>query len=225
MALKYKLNSPFFYVNSKAYLYGEKLLNFSKNADKIARKYDIQIIISPQPADLRLLSSNTENLLIFAQHIDPINKGRGHGLILPEAIKEAGADGVVLNHGEYQLKFSHISKSIKIAESLNLLTLVAGESLAELAALAKLNPDIILAEPSELIGSGKRSSQNYIRDSVKTVKEINPEIKVMHGAGISSGEDVKNIINSGSDAAGAASGIFESTTPIKVLEEFISAMK
>lgn len=225
MQLKNKLNSPFFYANPKAYLYGENLFNFAKQADKIAGKYNIQIILSPQPTDIRLIAINTDNLLIFAQHIDPINKGRGHGLILPEAIKEAGAVGTVLNHGEYQLKFSHISKSIKRAKNLNLLTLVAGESLAELAALARLNPDIILAEPSELIGSGERSSQEYVKDSIETVKEINPEIKVMHGAGISSGEDVKDIIDLGSDAAGAASGIYEANTPIKVLEEFISAIK
>lgn len=225
MKLKNKLKSPFFYANPKAYLYGKDLFEFAKKADEISANYGIQIIISPQQADIRLIANNTKNLLIFAQHIDPINQGRGHGLILPESIKEAGAVGTVLNHGEFQLKFSHISKSIKKAKNLNLMTLVAGESLDELAALARLNPDIILAEPSELIGSGERSSQEYVKDSIRTVKEINSEIKVMHGAGISSGEDIKDIIISGSDAAGAASGIFESNTPIKVLEEFISAMK
>ncbi|MFW6382174.1 MAG: triose-phosphate isomerase [Bacillota bacterium] len=225
MGLRNKLNSPFFYVNSKAYLYGEKLLAFAKKADKLAVKYDIQIIISPQPVDLRLIASNTENLLVFAQNIDPIKEGRGHGLILPAAIKAAGAIGVILNHGEYQLKLSHISKSIEIAKNLNLLTLAAGESLTELAALAKLNPDIILAERSELIGSGKRSSQDYIKNSIEVVKEINPKIMVMQGAGVSTAEDVKSIINTGADAVGAASGIFQSDNPINVLENLISAMK
>lgn len=225
MKLKNKLNSPFFYINSKAYLYGEKLLEFAKRADKISAKHDIQIIISPQPVDLRLISNNTENLLVFAQNIDPISEGRGHGLILPQAVQAAGAEGVILNHSEYQLKLSHISKTIKIAKSLNLLTLVAGESLEELAALAKLNPDVILAEKSDLIGTGTRSNENYVKDSIKIVKEINPKIKIMQGAGISTGKDVKDILNSGADAAGAASGIFESDNPINVLKDLILAMK
>jgi len=220
-----KLNSPFFYANPKAYLYGKRLLTFAKKADRLAVKYNTQIILSPQPTDIRLIATNTENLLIFAQNIDPVSKGRDHGLILPEAVKEAGARGVIINHGEYQLKLFHISKSVKIAKSLNLLTLVAGESLAELAALAQLNPDIILAEKKELIGSGKISSQNYIKDSINTVKEINPKIMVMQGAGISTGDDVKGIIRAGADAAGAASSIFQSDNPIFVLENLISPMK
>ena len=224
MESEYKLNSPFFYVNPKAYVFGKELLKFAKEADKISARYDIQIILSPQPTDIRLISNNTNHLLIFAQHIDPLNKGRGHGLILPEAVKEAGAQGVVLNHGEYQLKFSQISKAINIAKNLKLLTLVAGESLSELAALSRLAPDIILAEPSELIGTGKRSDENYIKKSIKIIKDIDLEIKVMHGAGISSGEDVKDIISLGSDGAGAASGIFESDNPIRVLEELIYAI-
>ncbi|MFN2363072.1 MAG: hypothetical protein ABR596_02150 [Halarsenatibacteraceae bacterium] len=40
-----------------------------------------------------------------------------------------------------------------------------------------------------------------------------------------SGKDVKDVLNTGADAAGAASGIFQSDQPIIVLEDLISAMK
>ena len=85
-----KIKPPFFEIGPKAFLFGEEMLKLAKIADEASKKYDVRIIITPQYTDLRLLAQETENLLVFAQHMDPLPIGRGLGSVLPEAIKATG---------------------------------------------------------------------------------------------------------------------------------------
>ncbi|HBV51811.1 MAG TPA: triose-phosphate isomerase, partial [Clostridiales bacterium] len=78
-------------------------LRLAKEIDRIAVKYDVDIIVTPQYTDIRLLAENTERILVFAQHMDCLPIGRGLGSVLPEAVKAAGAKGVMLNHAEKPL--------------------------------------------------------------------------------------------------------------------------
>ncbi|MFN2198849.1 MAG: triose-phosphate isomerase, partial [Anaerolineales bacterium] len=74
-----KLTPPFFEIGPKAYLYGEGVLNLAKFADELCVKYNVQIIFTPQYVDIPLLARETENLLIFAQHMDALKIGPGIG--------------------------------------------------------------------------------------------------------------------------------------------------
>ncbi len=91
---------PFFEVGPKAHMYGEALLDLAKHADALSGKYAVQVILTPQALDIRLLASQMRHVLIFAQHMDALHAGRGIGSVLPEAVKAAGAAGVLLNHVE-----------------------------------------------------------------------------------------------------------------------------
>ena len=70
-----------------------------------------------------------------------------------------------------------------------------------------LGPNIIVAEPTELIGTGKTSDMDYVKASIEAVKSIDPEIMVLQGAGISNGNDVYNVIFAGAEATGSSSGV------------------
>ena len=82
-----KIKPPFFEIGPKAYLYGDEMLRLAKEIDRIAVKYDVDIIVTPQYTDIRLLAENTERILVFAQHMDCLPIGRGLGSVLPEAVK------------------------------------------------------------------------------------------------------------------------------------------
>ena len=99
----FKIKPPFFEIGPKAYLYGEEMLKLAKVIDKVAMKYDVDVIVTPQYTDISLLANNTERILVFAQHMDYLPVGRGLGSVLPEAVKAAGAVGVMLNHAEKPL--------------------------------------------------------------------------------------------------------------------------
>ena len=65
-----KIKPPFFEIGPKAYLYGDEMLRLAKEIDRIAMKYDVDIIVTPQYTDIQLLAANTERILVFAQHMD-----------------------------------------------------------------------------------------------------------------------------------------------------------
>jgi triosephosphate isomerase len=218
---------PFFEFGPKAYLYGREIIALAKHADKISQKYSVQIIITPQYVDIPILAAETEHVLIFAQHMDSLEIGRGVGSVLPEAIKAAGAVGVLLNHAEKQLPIEEIERTIKRADEVELGTMVCANSLENVAAIAHLNPNIVLAETPELIGTGKReaSDQLAIPEINEIVWNINPKIRVLHGAGISNGRDVYEIVMAGAQGTGSTSGIIRASDPFAMFEEMISSVR
>lgn len=220
-----EIKPPFFEIGPKAYLFGEEMLKLAKAADEAAKKYDVQIILTPQYTDIRLLVEETKNVLVFAQHIDPIPIGRGLGSVLPEAIKAAGAHGVMLNHAEKPMTISDLYKAIKRADEVGLLSIVCADTIEEAKAIAHFSPNIIVAEPTELIGTGKPSDKKYIKETISAIKKINPKIQVLQGAGISNGTDVYNVIRAGAEATGTTSGIMKAENPEGMLEEMIKAVR
>ena len=219
------IKPPFFEIGPKAYLYGEEMLELAKAADEASVKYDVRIIITPQPTDIYLLAQNTKHILIFAQHMDPLPIGRGLGSILPEAVKAAGAVGVMLNHAEKPMTVADLSQAIKRADEVGLATIVCADSLKEAEAIAHFSPNMIVAEPTELIGTGKTSDSEYVIATTSVIKEINSEIQVLPAAGIKNAQDVYNIIKAGAEGTGTTSGIMKAENPKAMLDEMIRAVR
>lgn len=157
--------------------------------------------------------------------MDLLEPGRGLADILPEAVKAAGAVGVMLNHCEKPLALSTLEKSIRRAHGIGLAAIVCADTIAEARAIACLNPDIIVAEPSELIGTGQTKNMDYVKASIEAVHSINPEILVLQGAGISSGEDVYQLIYHGAQATGASSSIVKAKDKEGIIDEMIGAVQ
>lgn len=216
-----KIKPPFFEIGPKAFIYGEEMLRLAKVIDKTAMKYDADIIVTPQYTDISLLANNTERIFVFAQHMDPLYPGRGLGSVLPEAVKAAGAVGVMLNHAEKPLSPEVLEQTIKRADEVGLGTIVCADTVEDVKNIAKMAPNIIVAEPTELIGTGTTSDSSYVTETIKTVKAINPDIMVLQGAGISNGQDVYNTIKLGAQATGTTSGIMKSDHPYEMVEEMI----
>ena len=140
--------------------------------------------------------------------------------VLPEAIKAAGAVGVVINHCERPMTLPQMKATIDRARELDLLVFGCADSLAETRALAQLHPDIINPEPNELIGGGGGvSSAEYVQANIRAVKDIYEDIIVEQAAGVSSPDEVYNFIYAGCEATGAASGIFNAKDPLQMAED------
>ncbi len=225
MAEKRKIQVPFFEIGPKSYLYGDEVLELALAADKAAEKYDVNIIFTTPVVDIRRVKENTKNIHVYAPHMDPIYPGRGLADTLPESLVAAGADGVMLNHCEKPLDFEVLKETIARADEVGLTTIVCADSLADASKIATLNPDIIVAEPSELIGTGVSVGTEYVEAATKSVKDVNPEILVLTAAGISNGEDVYNTIISGADATGSSSGIAKAEDRAAMVDEMIAAVR
>jgi len=145
--------------------------------------------------------------------------------LTPEALKAAGAQGVLINHCERPMTLSAIKKTIDRANELDMFSFVCADTVEEAKAVAQLGPDIVNPEPSELIGSGQASDMSYVMDAIKAVKEINPDILVEQAAGITTAQQIYDFIMAGSEAAGSASGILNSERPFELLDEMVSYVK
>jgi len=216
---------PFFEIGPKSYLYGDDVLELALAAERASEKYDVDIIFTTPYTDIRRVAEATERLFVYAPHMDLLEPGRGLADILPEAVKAAGAVGVMLNHCEKPLALSTLEKSIRRAHGIGLAAIVCADTIAEARAIACLNPDIIVAEPSELIGTGQTKNMDYVKASIEAVHSINPEILVLQGAGISSGEDVYQLIYHGAQATGASSSIAKAKDKEGIIDEMIGAVQ
>ena len=158
--------------------------------------------------------------------MDTLRPGRGMADTLPEGLKAAGAVGVVINHCEKPMSLPQMKATIDRAKELDMLVFACADTLAEAKAIAQLHPDIINPEPSEIIGGGNGvSPMAYVKDSIKVIKDIYPDIMVEQAAGITNGQQVYDFIMAGSEAAGAASGIMNAADPIAMIDEMIAATR
>lgn len=201
------IHAPFFEIGPKSYLYGDDVVELAKAADAASERYNVDIIFTTPIVELRRVKEATRRIHVFAPHMDPLRPGRGLADILPESLKAAGAEGVMLNHCEKPLTIAELKATIQRADEVGLATIVCADSIAEASAIAHLAPNIIVAEPTELIGTGKASDKDYVEASTRCVKEVNPDILVLQGAGIKCYDDVYRNIFAGADATGSSSGI------------------
>jgi len=172
--MKRKIRTPYFEIGTKNYIYGDKVLEYAIAADKAAEKYDIDVLFITPAVEIRRVVENTKNLIVLAPYMDTLRPGRGMADILPEALKAAGAEGVVVNHCEKPMSVPQIKATIERANELDMLVFACADSVAETKALAQLGPDIINPEPSELIGgtSGGVSDMSYVKEVITEIKKI-----------------------------------------------------
>ena len=216
-----------FIINCKNYeeIAGEKLTKLVKVTSKIAKKYKIKIVIAPP---IHQISQITKfSVPVLAQHVDISETGSTTGFIVPELLKKSKVLGAIINHSEHRISSENISKLITRLRKLNLISVVCVKNVAEAKKYAKHNPDYIAIEPPELIGSGKAVSKQkpeLITNASRAIKQAKNSTKLLCGAGIVSGNDVKKAIVLGSKGILVASGIIKAKNWNKIIDEFAKAM-
>ncbi len=222
----FRLKPPYFEIGPKVYMFGDEALDLALHADAMCRAFGVDIIFTAQYTDISRIAKETTHLKVFAQHMDANSVGRGVGAVLPEALKQAGAAGVLLNHAERPLSLSVLNETIRRADQVGLATLVCAGTVEESAAVAMLRPNIVLAESPALIGGGKRGHDDALEiERINTaVRAVGERIQVLHGAGISNEEDVYEVIRHGADGTGSTSAIMRAAEPKEMLSRMIEAM-
>lgn len=219
-----KIQSPFLVVNPKSYLYGKESLELAKAADEAAKDTGLPIIFTCPYADVRLIREHTENIIVCVQSMDPLTPGRGMGHVLPDSLKEAGAEAVFLNHAENPKTLSDLYACIRRAAELNMTSIVCADSITEAKAVACMNPDVVLAEPTDLIGTGQVADDAYIIEAIDQVRKVNPNVLVVVASGVSTADDCYNMVRLGADGTGGTSGILNAPSPAVRIKEMAEAI-
>ncbi len=215
-------------VNFKCYEEGggKKGLKLAKICELVSKEDGVNITLVPQFTDISTFSKEVD-IPIFSQHIDPIEPGAFTGHISPLSVKGTGAVGTLINHSERKLGIEGISKRIEIAKKYGLITVCCSGNINESKEIAKFDPDFIAYEPPELIGTGipvSKTKPEVVTETVEKVKNVNPKVKVLCGAGITNGEDVKKAIELGTVGVLVASGIVKAKDPKTVLEDMAKSL-
>lgn len=218
--------NPIVILNYKTYLEstGANALKLAKSCQNVADETGVNMMVAPQHGDIYRISQEVD-IPILAQHIDPIDAGGHTGSILPECVKDAGAVGTLINHSEQRMQLFDIDAVVKKSSSLEMTSVVCTNNIETSTAAATLNPDFVAIEPPELIGSGIPVSQaepEIVERTVEMIHNINSQVRVLCGAGISTGDDLKAAIELGSEGVLLASGIILADDPQKALLDLVS---
>jgi triosephosphate isomerase (TIM) len=224
MDLKY----PVLVVNFKSYKEstGKNAVVLAKTCEKVALETKTNIIVAVEEADLFRVSQAV-SIPVFSQHIDPITYGAHTGQDVPEALKENGAQGCLLNHSEDRFRMDMIEESITRAKESGLIILACANDAKSAKAIAAFSPDIIAVEPPELIGSGvsvSTTKPEVIKNTIKEVYKV-AKIPVLCGAGITNKQDVVIALKLGSKGLLVASAITKAQNPEEKIRELVSGFR
>lgn len=217
-----KLKSPYLSINCKSYCYGKSLIELCKYADELAKKNDVDIVFDVPSTDIYPVVQSTKHIFVYAQALDGIEPSGNMASALGPAIKEAGADGCVINHLSRPLDLHHFIKSLKQANELNLLTSVCVTCLEEALIAAAYNPtEIVLETP---LSYNDEIDKKNMYDMTRIIKEKYPNIFICQGLPIKSKEDVCTAILNGADTSGASSAIVKNKNPKDMLKHYLDGI-
>ena len=220
-------------VNFKTYqeATGRNAVKLAHACDDAAKETGANIIVAVQAADIRVVCEGV-NIPVFSQHIDAVKYGSATGWTLPEAVLQAGASGTLINHSERKLTIEEIGARIIRAKEAELATIVCSgmktneATIAESTKIAALAPDYIAAEPPELIGGdvSVTTRPELITAVVDAVKKANPAVGVLTGAGVKTGQHVRDALRLGTDGVLLASGVTKAKDPKAALLDLVKGV-
>ena len=212
-------------VNFKTYAtaYGAQAEILGKMMAEV--KTDARMVAVVSAFDLSAVSS-IEELEVWSQHLDPVGKGSHTGWLEPDVAIERGAVGTIINHAEHKVSIDHVANLMEMLPDGFPICACAAD-VEEARALAKLGPTFIAVEPPELIGgdiSVTTADPAIVSDTVAAVKEVNPSVRVLCGAGVKNGQDVATAIQLGAEGVLLASGVTKADDPMSVLQDLVSQL-
>jgi triosephosphate isomerase len=201
---------------------GDQAVKLCQIIKKVSQETNIPIIPAAQPFDLYRIKQ-TVDIEVWAQHLDPIDPDRHFGWLSPYSAKLAGATGSVINHGEHQLDFQTIKKTVAKCRQYDLKTLVITDTIPLAKKVIQLKPDYLAFEYPELIG-GQRAMIEVDPKKIKQLIDLSP-IPVIIGAGIRTGEHVKKTVKLSGAGVILASALVKADDQEAVLQDLASGFK
>ena len=170
--------------------------------------------------------SSIDGLEVWAQHLDPVGQGSHTGWLEPETAIARGASGTIINHAEHKVSIEHVRDLMAMLPE-GFPVCACAADVNEARALAELGPTFIAVEPPELIGgdiSVTTADPSIVSDTVAAVKEVNPNVRILCGAGVKNGQDVATAIALGAEGVLLASGVTKANDPESVLSDLVSQL-
>lgn len=174
--------------------------------------------------DLDSVSNQNPDLEVWSQHLDCAGNGSFTGWLEAGNAMARGAVGTIINHAEHKVPISHVKQLMEILPDGFPICACAAD-VDEAKALAALGPTFIAVEPPQLIGgdiSVTTADPSIVSDTVAAVKSVNPNVRILCGAGVKNGQDVAMAIKLGAEGVLLASGVTKASDVDAVLADLVS---
>ena len=219
---------PLIVVNFKTYAtaMGQKAVDLAQAMER-ASKDHVRMIAVVSAFDLYAVKQAAPSLEVWSQHLDPVGQGSFTGWLQPENAIERGAQGTIINHAEHKVDIEHVQQLMQqLPDDFPMCACAA--DVDEAHQLAELGPTFIAVEPPELIGgdiSVTTADPAIVSDTVNAVRAINSHVRVLCGAGVKDGKDVKTAVELGAHGVLLASGVTKASDVDAVLADLVAGLE
>jgi len=198
-------------INFKNYneVLGVGSLRLAAAAAGVASGTKVEIVVAPPMAMLGAVASKVA-IPAFSQSVGSQSGEMTTGAFPPEAARAAGAAGTLLNHSEARMPLLELRGLVPRARKAGLRVCICSSGSREAAVLSALEAEYLAVEPPELIGSGiavSRAKPDVVRRTVEAARRSGYRGKVLCGAGIVDGGDVKRAVELGADGVLVSSSV------------------
>ena len=219
---------PLIVVNFKTYAtaMGQKAVQLAQAMERASREH-VRMVAVVSAFDLHAVKQAAPSLEVWSQHLDPVGQGSFTGWLQPDNAIERGAQGTIINHAEHKVEIDHVQKLMQQLPD-NFPICACAADVSEAHHLAELGPTFIAVEPPELIGgdiSVTTADPAIVSDTVNTVRNINPDVRVLCGAGVKDGQDVKTAVELGAHGVLLASGVTKAADVDAVLADLVAGLE
>jgi triosephosphate isomerase (TIM) len=217
-----------FILNFKNYqeVLGEGSLRLTAAAQKASERTGLEVVVAP-PAPLLAWVASRTSIPVYGQRAEAKPEGKSTGALIPEALKGAGCKGAIINHSEARISIAEVGELVPRLRSLGLASCVCAESVEEIERMAAFSPDYLAIEPPELIGSGvavSKAKPELITRSVSAARGTGSKSKILCGAGIVDGSDVRAATKLGTEGILVASSVVKAKDWDAKVSELASAL-
>ena len=219
---------PLIVVNFKTYAtaMGQKAVQLAQAMERASREH-VRMVAVVSAFDLHAVKQAAPSLEVWSQHLDPVGQGSFTGWLQPDNAIERGTQGTIINHAEHKVEIDHVQKLMQQLPD-NFPICACAADVKEAHHLAELGPTFIAVEPPELIGgdiSVTTADPAIVSDTVNAVRNINPDVRVLCGAGVKDGQDVKTAVELGAHGVLLASGVTKAADVDAVLADLVAGLE
>ena len=219
---------PLIVVNFKTYAtaMGQKAVELAQAMERASNEH-VRMVAVVSAFDLHAVKLAAPTLEVWSQHLDPVGQGSFTGWLQPENAIERGAKGTIINHAEHKVDMNHVKALMEqLPDEFPICACAA--DVEEAHRLAELGPTFIAVEPPELIGgdiSVTTADPAIVTDTVAAVRNINSNVRVLCGAGVKDGKDVRTAVELGANAVLLASGVPKASDVDAVLADLVAGLE
>lgn len=224
-----RIEAPALVVNFKTFpnCIGARGLSLARLLESLRDEYGIYIGIAPQHLDLPEIADSV-TLPTFSQNVEPFGLGRYTGALTPEAVKDKGGDGTIVNHPERGMNLNDMHAVVKRCRELDLQVIACASNRSIALAIGHLNPTAIAIEPPGAIGSKTNVLElmsESIEGYVQAIRKIHDGESLLCGGGLKAREDLAQAIQLGFDGVLVGGVVFDVADVKKKATDLVEGLR